>query len=120
MEAFDVWHDGAVFHFLAALAGRVSYRRLLLQTIPVGGHALIRTFAFDGPEKCSGLEVRRYDGPMLAAELGPQFALLKSKPEIRVTPWGKRPSFQYRDRMAHLSVASYPLAQHLRRRKRVD
>jgi len=32
---------------------------------------VIATFALDGPEKCSGLEVQRYDGNALAAELGP-------------------------------------------------
>jgi hypothetical protein len=60
-----------------------------------GGHAVIGSFALDGPEKCSGLEVRRYDGPMLALELGPQFSLLKSESEIHVTPWGKPQSFQF-------------------------
>jgi SAM-dependent methyltransferase len=95
LETFDVWHDRAVFHFLTAPGDRAAYRQLLLQTVPVGGHAVIGSFALDGPQKCSGLEVQRYDGPMLAAELGPQFGLLKSEPEIHVTPWGKQQSFQF-------------------------
>jgi len=95
LEVFDVWHDRAVFHFLAASNERAAYRRLLLQSVPVGGHAVIGSFALDGPEKCSGLEVRRYDGPMLAEELGPQFILLKSEPEMHITPWGKPQSFQF-------------------------
>jgi len=49
-------------------------------------------FALAGPQKCSGLEVQRYDGPMLAAELGSQFRLLKSEPEIHVSLWGKQQS----------------------------
>jgi hypothetical protein len=92
---FDVWHDRAVFHFLIAQADRAAYTALLARTVPVGGHAVIATFALDGPEKCSGLEVRRYNGQMLAGELGPQFDLLKSVPEIHVTPSGGRQSFQY-------------------------
>jgi len=95
LEVFDVWHDRAVFHFLAASNERAAYRRLLLHSVPVGGHAVIGSFALDGPEKCSGLEVRRYDGPMLAEELGPQFILLKSEPEMHITPWGKPQSFQF-------------------------
>jgi 2-polyprenyl-3-methyl-5-hydroxy-6-metoxy-1,4-benzoquinol methylase len=95
LETFDVWHDRAVFHFLTAPDDRAAYRRLLTQSVSVGGHAVIGSFALDGPEKCSGLEVRRYDGPMLALELGPQFALLKSESEIHVTPWGKPQSFQF-------------------------
>ncbi len=93
LETFDVWHDRAVFHFLTAPADRAAYRILLVQSVPPGGHAVIGTFALDGPEKCSGLEARRYDGPLLAVELGPQFAILKSEPEIHVTPWGKPQSF---------------------------
>ena len=95
LDTFDVWHDRAVFHFLTAPEDRAAYTRLLAQTLPVGGHAVIGSLALDGPEKCSGLEVRRYDGPMLALELGPQFSLLKSESEINVTPWGKLQSFQF-------------------------
>ncbi len=95
LGVFDVWHDRAVFHFLTDAGDRAAYRRLLLQTVPVGGHAVIGTFALDGPLRCSGLEVRQYDGVMLAEELGEQFALLKSEPEVHLTPQGKRQSFQF-------------------------
>lgn len=91
----DVWHDRAVFHFLTTPESRAAYVTLLKSTVPVGGHAVIATFALDGPEKCSGLEVRRYDGRMLAAELGPEFELCKSAREMHETPWGARQSFQY-------------------------
>ena len=92
---FDVWHDRAVFHFLTASQDRAAYTALLARTVPIGGHAVIATFALDGPEKCSGLEVRRYDGHALAAEFGPRFRLLKSVPELRRTPWNALQSFQY-------------------------
>lgn len=92
---FDVWHDRAVFHFLTDAAGRASYVDLLSRTIPPGGHAVIATFALDGPEKCSGLPVCRYDGRSLAEELGPGFRLLKTVAERHRTPWGAPQSFQY-------------------------
>jgi len=95
LGSFDVWHDRAVFHFLTSPADRAAYKALLTRTVPVGGHAIIATFALDGPEKCSGLEVRRYDGQTLAVELGPCLNLLKSVPEMHVTPWGGEQSFQY-------------------------
>jgi SAM-dependent methyltransferase len=95
MGTFDVWHDRAVFHFLTASGDRAAYRALLARTVLVGGHAAIATFALDGPERCSGLEVRRYDGPALAAELGPRFHLIKSVPELHRTPWNAAQSFQY-------------------------
>jgi 2-polyprenyl-3-methyl-5-hydroxy-6-metoxy-1,4-benzoquinol methylase len=95
LGTFDVWHDRAVFHFLTAPADRAAYAALLARTVRVGGHAVIATFALDGPEKCSGLEVRRYDGNSLAAELGPRFRLMKSVPEMHRTPWNAPQSFQY-------------------------
>src|SRR6185369_1051901 len=95
LGTFHVWHDRAVFHFLTASGDRAAYAALLARTVPVGGHAVIATFAPDGPEKCSGLEVRRYDSPGLAAELGLRFHLLRSVPELHRTPWGAAQSFQY-------------------------
>lgn len=92
---FDVWHDRAVFHFLTASTDRAAYAALLARTVPAGGHAVIATFALDGPEKCSGLEVRRYDGSALAVELGSRFELLKTVAELHRTPWGAAQSFQY-------------------------
>jgi SAM-dependent methyltransferase len=95
LGTFDVWHDRAVFHFLTASADRAAYAALLARTVPVGGHAVIATFALDGPEKCSGLEVRRYDGNALTAELGPRFRFVRSVPELHRTPWNAPQSFQY-------------------------
>jgi SAM-dependent methyltransferase len=95
LGTFDVWHDRAVFHFLITPEDRAAYVALLVRTVPIGGHAVIATFALDGPEKCSGLEVRRYDGSALAAELGSRFKLLKSVPELHQTPWNAPQSFQY-------------------------
>lgn len=92
---FGVWHDRALFHFLTAPADRAAYVALLKRTVPAGGHAVIATFAPDGPAQCSGLDVARYDGESLARELGAGFYLLKSVPEVHQTPWGKSQSFQY-------------------------
>jgi SAM-dependent methyltransferase len=91
----DVWHDRAVFHFLTDPAHRAAYKALLLSSLPIGGHAVIGTFALDGPEKCSGLPVQRYSHSSLAAELGPQFTLLTSESETHMTPWGAPQSFQF-------------------------
>lgn len=95
LGTFDVWHDRAVFHFLLDPSDRAAYLALLGRSVPAGGHVIIATFALDGPEKCSGLDVRRYDSPMLVAELGTDFILLKSVSEMHQTPWGKPQSFQY-------------------------
>ena len=92
---YDLWHDRAVFHFLSDKADRRKYIALLERSLPEHGHAIIATFAPDGPEKCSGLEVCRYAGPSLAGEIGGAFELVCSVPEMHQTPWGKPQSFQY-------------------------
>ncbi|MGN6133472.1 MAG: hypothetical protein ACTHOU_03185 [Aureliella sp.] len=51
------------------------------------------TFALDGPEKCSGLPVCRYDAPRLAAEFGRDFALVREQLHTHVTPSGKPQKF---------------------------
>ncbi len=91
----DVWHDRAVFHFLTDPAHRAAYKESLLRALPSGGHAIMGTFALDGPEKCSGLPVQRYSAASLAAELGPQFTPLTAKSETHITPWGASQSFQF-------------------------
>ena len=95
LGGFDLWHDRAVFHFFTEAADRAAYVSLLTRTIQAGGFAVIATFAPDGPEQCSGLPVRRYDGPALGAELGAAFERIKTVPETHLTPWGKPQSFQY-------------------------
>ncbi|MEP6638420.1 MAG: class I SAM-dependent methyltransferase, partial [Chloroflexota bacterium] len=58
---FDIWHDRAAFHFLLDEASRRRYVRLAERTVRIGGVAIIATFAHDGPERCSGMPVRRYE-----------------------------------------------------------
>jgi hypothetical protein len=60
-----------------------------------GGHAIIGTFALDGPERCSGLPVVRYDAAQLAAILTPSFALVDMRRDDHQTPWGAIQHFQF-------------------------
>src|ERR1700681_3896223 len=48
---FDVWHDRAAFHFLTDAADRTAYVACLREALPPGGHAIIATFALDGPTR---------------------------------------------------------------------
>jgi SAM-dependent methyltransferase len=92
---FDIWHDRAAFHFLLEPETRRRYVALAERTLAPGGTAIIATFADDGPERCSGLPVRRYDPPELAAELGSGFRLLDSHRHLHHTPAGVPQQFQY-------------------------
>jgi ubiquinone/menaquinone biosynthesis C-methylase UbiE len=92
---FDVWHDRAVFHFMVGAEDRKAYREAMLRGVKPGGHVIIGTFASDGPERCSGLPVQRYEPDTLAAELGPDLELVESVREEHVTPGGNVQRFQF-------------------------
>jgi SAM-dependent methyltransferase len=99
---FAVWHDRAVFHFLTEPLDRRGYVSTLRRALQPGGHIIIATFALDGPAKCSGLEVIRYDEASIATELGPSFALRESRRETHTTPWRTEQRFIY-FRFQHLA-----------------
>jgi SAM-dependent methyltransferase len=92
---YALWHDRAVFHFLTDTAQRDAYVAQAARALRRGGHLLIATFAADGPERCSGLPVQRYDANTLAAVLTPHFERLNDAREQHPTPFGTTQSFQY-------------------------
>lgn len=92
---YALWHDRAVFHFLTAAAERAAYLAQLRHALAANGQIVIATFAEDGPEKCSGLPVRRYSALALAAELGADFELEVDEREQHATPFGTTQSFTY-------------------------
>lgn len=92
---YDVWHDRAVFHFLTEPEQRLAYREALEAGTAAGSVAIIATFARDGPERCSGLPVQRYDAAALAVEFSPAFELERNWREEHTTPGGGRQSFQW-------------------------
>jgi len=94
-RAYDIWHDRAAFHFLTEARDRAGYIARLSQALKLGGHAIIATFALDGPEKCSGLPVMRYDAVRLGQTLGSGFELLQSHGNDHATPWGSHQQFQF-------------------------
>lgn len=94
-SAYDVWHDRAVFHFLTATSDRVAYVRQVACAVRPGGHVIVSTFGPEGPRKCSGLDVVRYDAETLHKEFGVQFRLLRSSEELHRTPLGTIQQFLY-------------------------
>jgi 2-polyprenyl-3-methyl-5-hydroxy-6-metoxy-1,4-benzoquinol methylase len=93
--AYDVWHDRAVFHFLTTNDARIAYVRQVAHAVKPGGHVIVSTFGPEGPTKCSGLEVVRYDAESLHREFGMHFHLLDSSKELHRTPFGTIQQFLY-------------------------
>lgn len=94
-HAFDLWHDRALFHFLVEASDRIGYRSTLRRAVVPGGQAVLASFGPEGPERCSGLPVIRYDAASLSAELGDAFDLVEARVEIHRTPSGSEQQFLY-------------------------
>jgi 2-polyprenyl-3-methyl-5-hydroxy-6-metoxy-1,4-benzoquinol methylase len=92
---YDVWHDRAVFHFLTTDEQRKAYVHTVEKVVRPGGHVIVSTFGPEGPTKCSGLPVRKYDADELHAEFGNHFRLIESSKELHQTPFGTTQQFLY-------------------------
>ncbi len=95
VSTYDIWHDRAVFHFLTEPEQRLAYIRQIVSALKVGGQVVMATFGPLGPQKCSGLDTKRYDAESLSHEMGPQFPLLRSSIVIHQTPKGTTQQFLY-------------------------
>ena len=95
-RSFELWHDRAVFHFLTEQSHRLAYRQVLSSALAAGGHAIVATFADDGPERCSGLPVRRYSADALVrANSQDCFARSKERRSMHRSPGGALQSFVF-------------------------
>lgn len=92
---FDLWHDRAAFHFLTETPDQDAYLRVMDRALLPGGHAIIGTFALDGPDKCSGLPVARYDAARLSERLGKSYRLVQSLTHDHATPWKSVQRFHF-------------------------
>jgi SAM-dependent methyltransferase len=94
-QTCDLWHDRAAFHFLTDQADQSAYVDRLKKAVKRGGCVIIGTFALDGPEKCSGLPIVRYDAASLSGTLGSDFKLIDARRHDHATPWGAVQRFQF-------------------------
>ena len=94
-QAYDLWHDRAVFHFLTVPEQRTAYVRQVARSVRPGGHVIISAFGPQGPTKCSGLEVVHYDAESLHREFGVGFHMVESSTELHHTPFDTSQQFLY-------------------------
>ena len=76
-------------------ADRARYVEKVQYAVRPGGHVIVATFADDGPDHCSGLEVVRYNPEGLHNEFGDGFDLVDSIRETHHTPFGTDQKFIY-------------------------
>lgn len=94
-HALDIWHDRAVFHFLTSQTDRAAYVRQVIRALKPDGHVIVSTFGPEGPTRCSGLDVVRYNAESLHDQFGRRFRLLESSMQLHRTPFGTLQQFVY-------------------------
>lgn len=90
---YDLWHDRATFHFLTNLTQIQSYMQKAKQSIK--GFLTIGTFSDNGPDKCSGLDVKQYNEEQLQNTLRNGFEKIKCITEDHLTPFNTLQNFLF-------------------------
>ncbi|RXK88374.1 class I SAM-dependent methyltransferase [Chlorobaculum sp. 24CR] len=94
-KKFRLWHDRAVFHFMTSEDDRRRYLASLDACLAADGAAIIGTFALDGPERCSGLAVQRYNAELISGVFAPRFELVSACDAQHLTPGGSTQAFAW-------------------------
>jgi predicted TPR repeat methyltransferase len=90
---YDVWHDRATFHFLTTPEEIETYIATANQA--VSGYLTIGTFSDNGPDKCSGLPIKKYSEEKLSVELQKGFNKIRCITEDHITPFDTKQHFLF-------------------------
>lgn len=94
-KQYDLWHDRAAFHFLTDEDKIGSYLKTLENSVKPGGHVVLGTFSDKGPDKCSGIVIRKYSTEELGSLLSNDFEKLKCMNLDHHTPWDSVQNFSF-------------------------
>ena len=92
---FDFWHDRAAFHFLTTEEKIRRYVSLAARAIRKNGYLILGTFSKQGPEKCSGLEIKQYSKASMSARFETGFKRIKCIREDHTTPFNTVQNFLF-------------------------
>lgn len=84
---YAIWHDRATFHFLTEESQIEKYVSIASGNLTGDGFMTIGTFSENGPDKCSGLQIKKYSEDILTSVLQKAFEKLKCIKEDHVTPF---------------------------------
>jgi hypothetical protein len=73
-----------------------DYHNVLCRAVPSGGAVILATFAPEGPERCSGFPVSRYDSTELGGA-GAGFEMVAEWREVHLAPGGNTQPFTWID-----------------------
>ena len=92
-QAFQIWHDRAVFHFLLDEDEIHKYAVVAGNSIVKGGYLILGTFSLTGPKMCSGLPITQYCEEDFCRVFEKYFELVECFENIHTTPSGNPQNF---------------------------
>lgn len=92
-ESYDLWHDRATFHFLTKEDQVTTY--VNVSSKAVSQYLIISTFSENGPEKCSGLPIRKYSVAQLKEQFSRDFISVDCITEDHITPFQTTQNFVF-------------------------
>ncbi|KOH42527.1 class I SAM-dependent methyltransferase [Sunxiuqinia dokdonensis] len=94
-EKYDFWHDRAAFHFLTQEQEVSNYLGIAQKSICPNGILVIGTFSEQGPEKCSGIEIKRYSEDAMTKLLNAFFEKIRCITVDHQTPFSTIQNFVF-------------------------
>lgn len=94
-EKYDFWHDRAAFHFFTQEEEISNYLDAAQRSIQPNGILVIGTFSEQGPEKCSGINIRRYSESSMTKRLKAFFEKIKCITVDHETPFSTIQNFVF-------------------------
>tara|TARA_R110002050_G_scaffold79882_1_gene170800 strand:- start:1137 stop:1748 length:612 start_codon:yes stop_codon:yes gene_type:complete len=94
-ETYDFWHDRAVFHFLTEEESINNYIETTQKYLNKNGTLVIGTFSENGPQKCSGLDIKQYSEGSMANRFKAYFNRIKCIKSDHKTPFGTYQNFVF-------------------------
>jgi len=92
-ETYDVWHDRAAFHFLTRQNEIEKYIETANKCVKK--FLVIGTFSTEGPNKCSGLDIKQYDEEQMCSAFIENFEKINCITEDHTTPSGTKQNFLF-------------------------
>lgn len=92
---YDFWHDRAAFHFLTEEQDIASYLENAQRSIKPDGRLVLGTFSEQGPQKCSGIEIKQYSESTMTARLRKFFEKIKCITVDHKTPFDTIQNFTF-------------------------
>lgn len=94
-KRYTFWHDRAAFHFLTTNELADKYVETAKKGILKNGYLVLGTFSETGPDKCSGLEVRKYSQESMSNKFEGGFKRIKCIEEEHHTPFNTTQNFVF-------------------------